>query len=239
VGGRPSGPERPRDATVYFAGTHLLTDTQAASFVVKTQQSSIETGPNGPANADANNYFNNMAANSPNDYLNQINSIWNAWDPGAWGNVIARIDGACPLARLPPKSSNGQPTSGYQPAARLCGSQPGGPLGRNGRGRRWYFRRCVPSRRQGANHAFPGFNGDGANLARESTCFNADMWAANIYASFHGLDGYTSGGDIGAAIQTWFQGDASSAGSYTDQIYSILSNTSWIDWQFNGVAVPY
>jgi hypothetical protein len=92
---------------------------------------------------------------------------------------------------------------------------------------------------RGANHAFPGFTGDGANLARESTCFNADIWAATIYASFHGLDGYTSGGDIGTAIQTWFQGDASSAGSYTDEIYSILSNKSWIDWQFNGLAVPY
>src|SRR5690348_14791861 len=46
-------------------GGPLLTNWQAASFVKATQKSNIEWGGNGWANAQANNYFNSVASNSP------------------------------------------------------------------------------------------------------------------------------------------------------------------------------
>ena len=45
-------------------------------------------------------------------------------------------------------------------------------------------------------------------MARENTGFNADFYAAHLYAAFNGLTGECPAGDIGAAIETWLVGHA-------------------------------
>ncbi|HJU28492.1 MAG TPA: hypothetical protein VJ718_04950, partial [Candidatus Binataceae bacterium] len=72
-----------------------------------------------------------------------------------------------------------------------------------------------------------------------NTCFNADFYAAHLWAAFQGFTGECPAGDIGAAIQTWYSGSASAAGSYTASVYNHLTAQDWISIYFNGVAVPY
>ena len=76
-------------------------------------------------------------------------------------------------------------------------------------------------------------------LARESSCFNADFWAARLFATFHGITGQSPSGDIGSAIQSWYDGSAWSPGSYTSEVYNFMDDQQWSPWYFNGGWVPY
>jgi hypothetical protein len=228
-------------------GGPLLDDQTAASFVKVTQLSTVETGAKDGAtvasdNATENNYFNYDAATNPSDYLNQLSSFYSQWSSGAWGGAAARIDGACPIA-------NPTTAEAAQWAANKWGINPlllyaeavqegdwnQDSLGDNGTSSGvWQV-----ADRNYPTHAFPGFQGASQNLARENTCFNADFYAAHLWAAFHGFTGECPAGDIGTAIQTWYQGTASAPGTYTASVYNHLTNEDWITLYFNGVAAPY
>lgn len=228
-------------------GGPLLDDVQAASFVIATQKSSIETGVTGPANEAENSYFNYIASTNPSDYLYQLNAsdgFYAAYAGSSWQAEVDRIDGACPLAN---------PTTAevLQWAANKWGINPlllyaeatqdgnwdNTALGDDG----CSSGVCQVADRNSSSHpqhAFPGFAGAGAMLARENTCFNADFFAAHLYAAFHGLTGECPAGDIGAAIQTWLVGYTFTAGDYTTELYNIITSQAWIWGYFNGVEVP-
>jgi hypothetical protein len=244
--GQYNAPGGNRDGLGLIGGP-LLDDLQAASFVVPAQRSSIETGVNGPANESANNYFNNIASTNPSNYLYQLsasNGFYAAYVGSSFQAEVDRIDGACPLANPTTAEvlqwaankwginplllyADATDESGWDQTALGDGGLSAGIL-------------QVADRNSSARpyHAFPGFDGAGSMLARENTCFNADFFAAWVFASFHGIVG-SPGGDIGAAIESWYSGSATSAGSYTFSLDSILNNKSWIPWYFNGTPVPY
>jgi hypothetical protein len=244
--GQYNAPGGNRDGMGLIGGP-LLNDLQAASFVVPTQSSSIETGVNGPANQAANNYFNNIAATNPSSYLDQLNAnngLYAAYVGSSFQAEIDRIDGACPLAN-PTTAEVLQwaankwginPLLLYADAANESGWDQTA-IGDSGLSAGVFQ---VADRNSNARpyHAFPGFDGAGSMLARENTCFNADFFGAWVFASFHGIVG-SPGGDIGVAIQSWYSGSATSAGSYTFSFDSILNNNSWIPWYFNGTPVAY
>jgi hypothetical protein len=227
-------------------GGPLLTDKQAASFVVSTQKSTVETGTNGAANATANNYFNNIATTNPSDYLSQLQAGDGFWATAKqWGGVTARIDGACPMAN-PTTAEVLQWAAnkwGINPLALYAEATDDGDwdataIGDNGTSSGM----CQVADRNNSshpNHAWAGFSGAGSMLSRENSCFNADFYAAHLYAAFRGLTGECPGGDIGTAIQTWLVGRASAPGSWTDQTYSALTQRSWENRFFNGQPVPY
>jgi hypothetical protein len=244
-------------AGVGLIGGPLLTNAQAASFVVPTQKSTVELSipcngcgnskiPNGLANAAANNYFNFIASTNPSSYLFQLQAKDGFWTTASpWGGVSALIDGACPMEN---------PTTAeiLQWAANKWGISPlllyavatqegdwdNTTVGDDG---------CSGGVCQIADrntslrpeHAFAGFAGAGSMLARESTCFNADFFAAHTYAAFHGLTGECPAGDIGAAIQTWAVGESKASGSYTKLLYSHIDNRLWMSMYFQGQAVAY
>jgi hypothetical protein len=76
------------------------------------------------------------------------------------------------------------------------------------------------------NDAWPGFTGSGANLSRENTCFNADFFAAHLYA---GHTAENPGGDV----------QALSPGSWTTTLYGSVQSRDWQARFFNGQSVPY
>ncbi len=224
-------------------GGPLLDDSEAASFVVPTQQSQIETGINGAANQAANNYFNYIASHDPTNYLYQLQSsdgFYAAYTWTRWKSIIDRVDGACPMA---------SPTTAevLQWAANKWGINPlllyatatieshwdQTALGDNG-GSSGVLQ--VADRNTRPYHAFPGFSGAGSMLARENTCFNADFYAAWIYLVFHGL-GKTSWGDgnILAAVGSWDDNSPLYVSAWT---YA-LSNQTWKTRAFGGAFVPY
>jgi hypothetical protein len=88
------------------------------------------------------------------------------------------------------------------------------------------------------NHAFAGFAGAGSMLSRENTCFNADFFAAHLYAAYQGWTGECPGGDIGTAIETWWSA-ATSAGVYTARVYQNLNAQLWVPLWFQFQQVPY
>jgi hypothetical protein len=229
-------------------GGPLLNDKQAASFVVGTQKSNVETGPNGPSNATDNNYFNNIASTNPSNYLNQLqasNGFYAGYVGSSWRAEADRIDGACPIAN---------PTTAevLQWAANKWGINPilmyavvtnegvwdQTALGDHGASS-GLFQVADRNTSYQPNHTFPGFAGAGSMLARENSCFNADYYAARLYASFHGLTGVSPGGNISTAIQAWFQNYAQAPGDYTTTVYGFLTDEYWVASQFNGVLVPY
>jgi hypothetical protein len=225
-------------------GGPLLNDLQAAERVVPTQKSNIETGPDAAANAAANNYFELNAISNPTDYLNQLHSLWSAYADRGWYQVIERVDGACPMTN-PTTAMVAQWAAnkwGINPLLLYAEATNESHWDQTGLGDAGCSSGILQvadcNNAQKPNHAFPGFSGAGANLARENTCFNADFYAAHLWAAFHGLTGETPAGDIGAAIQSWDTGNAPTAGSYTAQIYNILSNQGWIS-AFNGASVPF
>jgi hypothetical protein len=227
-------------------GGPLLDDLIAASFVKATQKSKPELGPNGPAIAAANNYFNYIASTNPEAYINQLQGFYadyvNGWGQ-SWRAEADRIDGACPLAH---------PTTAevLQWAADKWGINPllmyaeaeneshwdQTAIGDNGRSSGLLQ---VPDRDR-PHHAYPGFEGSGAMLARENSCFNADFFAGRIYSIFHGLSSdMAPGGDIGIALQSWYSGHTKSAGPYTAAFIDTLTNRLWVSREFNGIPVPY
>jgi hypothetical protein len=226
-------------------GGPLLNDTQAASFVVATQQSVVETSSTwGLGNAAANNYFNSIASGNPSNYLNQLEAsdgFYAGYAGATWQAEADRVDGACPLAN---------PTTAevLQWAANKWGINPilmyaevteESSWNQMGIGDNGNSSGLLQVADRGYNHAFPGFGGSGSMLARENSCFNADFFAAWIYSAFNGLQTGTSGGDVGTAIQSWYSGQATSAGAYTAGVYGMLSNLQWVSWWFNDVSVPY
>lgn len=222
-------------------GGPLLDDWTAASFVQATPKSSIENGPNGWANEQANNYFNAIASSSPGYYWYQLNAFHADYQYASWAPEAARIDGACPMAN---------PTTAevIQWAANKWGINPilmyadvtvESSWDQTGVGDQGRSSGLFQIADRGANHAYPGFEGGGSMLARESSCFNADFWAGRLFATFHGITGQSPSGDIGAALQSWYDGTAWSAGAYTSTVYSILDNQSWRPWYFGWAWVPY
>jgi hypothetical protein len=230
-------------------GGPLITDDQAAAHVVATQQSCVENGScdNGQfatVNADANNGFNWWASNNPSDYVNQLNAWKSAYKGNPWYPIIQRVDGACPMAN--PTTAEvlqwaankwginpllAYAVASYESSLNQAAINTHGGSGNEDAG-------LFQISDRGANHAYPGFDGYGANLARENTCFNADFWGAYIYGAYHGILG-SPGGDIGAAIESYGDGYATSAGPYTQGVYSYLTQQIWVSWFYNGVPVPY
>jgi len=81
----------------------------------------------------------------------------------------------------------------------------------------------VASRPNHADNALAGLR-----LASESTCFNADYYAARLYATYHGeIQGQvTPPGNVAAAIQAWYQGPygARGPGAYSAKVCGNLNN---------------
>jgi hypothetical protein len=226
-------------------GGPLLNDIQAASFVKATQQSAIETSSQwGWANQQANSYFNYIASNNPQDYLNQLRAFQSAYNVSPWQPEIDRVDGACPMtnpttAEVLQWAANkwginpllAYASASYESSLNQAGINTHGGSGDEDAG-------LFQIGDRGANHAYPGFDGYGANLARENSCFNADFWGAWIWAAYRGIVG-SPGGDIGVAIESYPDGYATSAGPYTQGVYSYLTQQIWLSWFYNGVPVPY
>ncbi len=218
-------------------GGPLLSDAQAASFVLPTRPSKVETGALGGVNAIANNYYNHIVATNPGEYLNQLRAhdgFYAAYLGVSWRPEAERIDGACPLAH---------PTTAevLQWAANKWGINPlllyavatqEGDWDQTNVGDNGTSSGVMQVADRGRDHAWPGFAGAGSMLARENTCFNADFYAARLYSAFHGLTGETPAGDIGAAIQSWYSGTVSAPGEYTAEVYRYLSNQSWVKLYF-------
>lgn len=233
----------------------LLTDAQAASHVIVTMKSSVETGSNGSANATANNYFNSEASNDPSGYLNELNAsngFYAAYVGSSWQAEADRIDGACPFAN---------PTTGevLQWAANKWGINPiemyadsdiEGDWDQAAIGDAGRSSGLMQVADRGSGHAWPGFSGSGANLARESTCFNADYYAARLWSVFNNgtaasLTGECSNVlDIGGAIQSWFDGGATcgDGGNYLSlwdaAIAGSAGHRSWESRFFGNTVVP-
>jgi hypothetical protein len=232
-------------AGVGLIGGPLLDDTTAALLVVPTGKSTVETGPNGPANAAANNYFERVAVSNPHDYLMQLGAFWYAYRGRGWRLEAERIDGACPLvnpttAEVLQWAANKwgiNPLLLYAEAT-LDGDWDATSIGDDGTSSGV----CQVADRNSDSHpthAWPGFQGASSMLSRENACFNADFFAAHLYSAFHGLTEECPGGDIGIAIQTWLVGQASASGEWTEKNYSALSARTWEKRFFNGEQVPF
>ena len=222
-------------------GGPLLSDWQAASFVQATPRSSIENGPNGWANEQANNYFNSIASSNPGYYWYQLNAVHAAYQYASWAPEAARIDGACPMAN-PTTAEVIQWAAnkwGINPILMYADATVESGWDQTGVGDQGRSAGLFQIADRGYNHAYPGFDGAASMLARESSCFNADFWAGRLFSTFHGITGQSPNGDIGAALQSWFEGSAWSAGSYTSTVYNILGNQSWRPWYFGWAGVPY
>jgi hypothetical protein len=245
---------------VGLIGGPLLTDTEAAALVVSTQESTVETGPNGAANEADNSYFEAVAVPNPNPYVAAVQAVWAAYPVNAsapdesYGGAALRIDGACPM-------SNPTTAEVLQWAANKWGINPillYAEATQEGNWDQTTEGDCGESTCDAADglssgvlqvgdrnttarpyHAFPGLSsGLGDELDRENTCYNADYYAAYEWATFNGLTGFAPAGDIGAAIQSWYQGNTTGAGTYTTSVYDHITSGDWIDLYFDGVAPP-
>ena len=229
-------------------GGPLLDNLQSAQNVVPTQRSIVETGPNAAANLDENNYFAGILYSDRAYYYWQLTTFWIAYNATPWFHVAMRIDGACPLwepttAEILQWAAN---KWGINPVILYAEATQEGNWDNTSLGD-WsdgigassgVFQVADRNTVDRPYHAFPGFEGGGANLARENTCFNADFYAGHLYAAFNGLTGECPAGDIGAAIETWLVGSAQSAGAYAAEVGFFVENETWISWYFSGVYVP-
>jgi hypothetical protein len=246
---------------VGLIGGPLLDDMTAATHVVATPQSSVETNNSAcndstsqdcsgystiaEANAHDNDYFNSIASNNPSDYVNQVQAFTSEWND-AWAQ---RIDGACPIA-------NPTTAEALQWAANKWGINPllmyaeateegdwdNTTLGdvHDGIGTSSGVLQVADTNTSSApEHAWQGFSGAGHRLSRENTCFNADFYAARLWAAFNGITGECPQGDIGACVESWMYGHVSSAGSYAKLVFGHLSSRDWEQQYFNGQQVPY
>jgi hypothetical protein len=178
------------------------------------------------------------------DYQAQLQAFWSA-NPGGWGAVWERIDGACPLTN--PTNAMVLQWAGNKwginpllmyAEATSDGSFNTAALGDGGNSSGM----CQVADSNGPgheNHAFPGFNGTSANLSRENACFNADFFAGHLYAAWRGWTGEDPGGDIGTAIQTWLVGHTSGPGSWTITLEDSMASQDWVGRFFNGQVVPF
>lgn len=229
-------------------GGPLLNNADAASLVLATQRSTVETGPHGPANAAANNYYNHIAATNPGSYLEQLRSFRSAYPGSAmpgWTAEVNRIDGACPMAN-PTTAEVLQWAAnkwGINPLLLYAEATQEGDWDQTALGDDGTSSGVLQVADRDSDlhryHTFPGFSGAGSVLARENTCFNADYYASHLYAAFHGLTGETPPGNIGTAIQCWFLGTVSAPGPYTTEVYQKLTARSWEKLYFRGEPVPH
>ncbi|MBV9481548.1 MAG: hypothetical protein JO249_12475 [Acidobacteria bacterium] len=212
-----------------------MSDQAAAAAVVPTPRSSVELGPNGAANEAANSYYYRISQTDPASYAAQL-AAWHAAYPA--NSVWQRVDGACNLGANPTTAEVLQwagnkwgisPQLMYAEATvegdwnMLAVGDAGGSHGLlqvNDR---------VANRPGGQNHAAPGFNGAGANLAQENSCFNADVYGARAYAS------YQQSHNEAGAIQQWFNLQ-NSPGPYSQKVCSTLQSQGWD--KFFSRAVP-
>ncbi len=228
-------------------GGPLLSNEQAARLVKPAPKSTPETGPDAAANAVANSYYYRISKTDPAGYQEQLQSFWAT--AHKWGGVTRRIDGACLLGPHPTTAEVLQWAAhkwGISPLLLYAAATGEGDwnqtnIGDQGGSSGVFQVSDRPANRPGGeDHAFPGFKGAGANLARENTCFNADMYAGHLYAVYHGISTQpTPAWNIDAAVQGWFQYDASGAGPYSRRICGFLNSQAWKRKFFNGQSVPY
>jgi hypothetical protein len=175
-------------------------------------------------NAAANNYYANA---NPGDYAAQLA----AFHAANSNSYMQRVDGACPL-------NNPTTPEVIQWAAYKWGLDPrfmyaeatqeGGwnqnAVGDNG-GSHGIFQ--VADRNSWTDHADPSLVN--SNLAQESSCFNADDFAAHIVMAFQGHYGRVPAGDLMAAINSWFTGAYAAPGpySYAQSVCGILQSQGW------------
>jgi hypothetical protein len=196
------------------------------------------------SNAYQKSYFMNVAVPNAANYLAQLNSFYSAYVGSSWQTVADRIDGACPMTN-PTTAEILQWAAikwGINPILYYAeGVQEGDwnqvSLGDYGTSS-GVLQLADLNNAQKPNHAFPGFSGLGANLGRQNTCFNADFYGAHLYASWKGLNGEVTNGDIGTAIQSWYQGASAAPGTYTASVYSIIDGQNWVSMYFNNIAPP-
>jgi hypothetical protein len=225
----------------------LLTDAQAASHVIHTVRSGVETGGNGAANIAANKYFATEASTNPSGYLNELAGFYSAYTGSGWQAEADRIDGACPFAS-PTTAEVMQWAAakwGINPILLYADANSDGDWDQTAIGDNGTSGGILQVADRGANHAWPGFSGTGSMLARENTCFNADFFAGRMWAVFNNgkaasLTGECSNVlDIGGAIQTWLDGSATcGVGSWTQELDAIMVNKTWQGRFFGGASVP-
>lgn len=255
TGGNPGGlswDTNPADDSHYTVSTNgfwvlggpLETDLTAWTHVKPTAKSSIETGSTwGYINAQDNNYFNAIASSNPNDYVNQVNAFTGAfWSLGGnWHNLMIRVDGACPMAN-PTTAEVIQwashkwginPLYMFAETSMESGWNQGG-IGDNGMSSGLFQ---IPDR--GATHAMAGFAGYGQNLARENTCFNADLFGAMQLGTYMGITGRAPAGNVDAMIESWYTGYSTTGDGYEQSIIGFMGGQEWVPWYFGGHAVPY
>jgi hypothetical protein len=244
----------------------LLTDLQAASLVKITGQSNVEKSTAtcnpmtasclqttvGASNIYDNSYFINIAAPNAANYMTQLNAFRGAWTGNSAGfiAIINRIDGACQLGSNPTTAEVLQWAAnkwGMNPILFYAEASQEGDWNNDSLGD-WNTVNGIyigtssgvlqVADRNPPNHAFPGFVGASSMLARENTCFNADMYGAMVYASYSGISGWSPAGNVDAAIQTWFEGTATLPYSYTTEVYAHINSQDWINNYFGGIAPP-
>ncbi len=231
-----------------LTGGPLLDNLQAAQGVTPAPPSTVETGANGAANAASNNYYLSIYSTNLPYYQWQLNEFWSAYAGSSWYDVSQRIDGACPLSS--PTTAEILQWAAYKwginPLVLYAEATQEGDWDNTSLGD-WsdgigtssgVFQVADRNTADRPHHSFPGFTGGGANLARENTCFNADFYAAHLYAAFNGLTGECPAGDIGAAMQAWLVARTAAAGAYFTEIYQIMVNQKWVQLYFNGVNIP-
>jgi hypothetical protein len=240
-------------------GGPLLDDVTAATFVVKTQKSSVETGATGAANTAANDYFHCVATSSTNNatcvsgtnYKAAITLFQSDYSATNWFPEIQRVDGGCSM--ITPTTAEVLQWAankwGINPILLYAEANNEGDWDQTAIGDNGRSSGILQVADRGANHAWPGFEYTSTqNLARESTCFNADFFAAHLWSAFnHGtappLTGECSGVtlDIGGAIQSWFDGSATcgDGAQYLADFDSALNSKIWESRFFGGNPVPY
>jgi hypothetical protein len=233
-------------------GGPLLDDTTAASMVQVAPQSKVEIEPNGAANVAANNYFEVVAVPNPSIYMSQLRNFWSAYRGTGWYAEIKRVDGACPLMN-PTTAEIAQWAGakwGIHPHLVYAEATQEGDWDQTTLGdvlegigtSSGVFQVADRNTTDRPDHAFPGFSGLSANLARENTCFNADYWAAHTYSVFHGLTGECKTPlDIGGAVQAWYDGSATcknGGAGYTAGVWNHIDSRDWQSTFFNGATLP-
>jgi hypothetical protein len=230
----------------------LLDDRQAASVTMAT----VETNVASSADTAANRYYQDHVVDSAADqqnYLNQLSAVNQYWS-GAMATVMKRVDGACPIqnpttAEIIQWAANKwgfNPKYGY---AEACdeGDWKNTSLGDNGTSSGVFQ---VADR--GANHGWSALVLANSNLARESTCYNADFFFATRWASFHcaqagcsiGITGETPPNSMANAVESWFSGSSYSCPGgtgcdYQAMIYSdIVSGWRNAGYPNNGTNPP-
>jgi Right handed beta helix region len=201
-----------------ITGNGEVDDLQAAQEITPTQKSTVETGPTANPNAAANNYFELNGLSNPSSYLTQLDNFWASYgcpDSGAWQ---CRVDGACPI-------DNATTADALQWAANKWGLQPDLLYAAATQIGNWQqysantSASCSSGVLQVADCNSSSQTSASAQLAAENTCFDADLWAGDVWASYNGLNPDAPGNNVAVAIQSSYSGQASAtAGDATSTL---------------------